>query len=110
MLHTVLQCLNGYEPMLRREMATASSPCNRLFERLDSDYIMTLIIVDTAVIPAGMRSFLRGYVNYFSSPAAFFFNESGKPSQIVCRIRSMLVLPLQYTLAAPVVFLICSAW
>ena len=45
MLHTVLPCLNGYEPMLRREMATASNPCNRLFERLDSDYIMTLIIV-----------------------------------------------------------------
>ena len=44
MLHVVLQCLNDYDPMLRREMASASNPYNRLFEGLESGYIMALII------------------------------------------------------------------
>ena len=44
MLHIVLQCMNEYGPLLRREFVSPSNPFNKLFEGLDSDYLMAFNI------------------------------------------------------------------
>ena len=44
MLHLVLQCMNEYGPLLRREFVSASNPFNVLFEGLDSNYLMAFNI------------------------------------------------------------------
>lgn len=42
MLHLVLKCMNEDGPMLRRTEVSASNPFNKLFEGLDSEYLMAL--------------------------------------------------------------------
>lgn len=44
MLHIVLQCMNEYGPLLRREFVSESNPFNKLFEGLDSNYLMAFNI------------------------------------------------------------------
>ena len=44
MLHLVLQCMNEYGPLLRREFVSDSNPFNKLFEGLDSNYLMAFNI------------------------------------------------------------------
>ena len=44
MLHIVLQCMNEYGPLLRREFVSDSNPFNKLFEGLDSNYLMAFNI------------------------------------------------------------------
>ena len=44
MLHIVLQCMNEYGPLLRREFVSEANPFNKLFEGLDSDYLMAFNI------------------------------------------------------------------
>ena len=44
MLHLVLQCMNEYGPLLRREFVSDSNPFNKLFDGLDSSYLMAFNI------------------------------------------------------------------